>query len=143
MKIAWPWSVGGQAAGGAFVPGSGEKTLSLILMVVAAAHVPVVRPHAEEQFLLGAIFAFFTVTVALAAVAVLRTGTETLLILVAHYMLLALCVYVVTRALAIPWFEDDRGEWLSPAPWVQLSVLSELAALATAGVLWKARRDRA
>jgi hypothetical protein len=108
------------------------------ILVAAAAHLPVIRPHLDEAPYLGVLFVVLSAAcVALASVAI-SWDSPLVYALSALTCGLAVLGYLATRVLAFPMLAEDVGNWLEPLGVLSVGsetvvVLVAARALATAG----------
>ena len=115
--------------------------LAAAVVVVAAAHVPVIAPHLDEAPYMGVLFVVLTAgCLALGVAAPIRDSAAVYALAVLTCGL-AVAGYAATRLVAFPMLADDVGNWLEPLGVV--SLLGELVVIATAGTaLRSGRRSR-
>jgi hypothetical protein len=99
-----------------------------LLLVTAAAHVPVISEHLEEAPYMGYLFIGFTLaTFALATALAVRPGRSWYLV-AAGVCATGIVAYVATRLVAFPRLADDVGMWTEPLGMV--CITTEAAAVA-------------
>jgi hypothetical protein len=87
---------------------------AVVLLVVAAVHVPVTPEHLHEATYIGVLFiALSTACVALAVLVIIADSTPVWLATVVANAL-ALIAYVVSRSTALPQIGGDVGNWTEP-----------------------------
>ena len=113
--------------------------LAVAVVVVAAAHVPVIGPHLDEAPYMGVLFVVLTAGCAAIGLAALIRDSAAVYALAVLTCGLAVVGYAATRLVAFPMLADDVGNWLEPLGVV--SVIGELAVIATAlaALVWGGR----
>lgn len=97
---------------------------SAVLLVAAAAHVPVTPEHLREAPYMGWLFVGFTAVAVVTAVILAIRGTASAAFLVAGSLCAAaITAYALTRLIAFPQLGDDVGNWGEPLG--VLSIASE------------------
>ena len=103
-----------------------------LLLVAAAAHVPLIQEHLHEAPYIGWAFVLLSIAcVALAVWVVLSDRTDTW-ILIGAVCLAALVGYLASRTVGLPELGDDVGNWTEPLSYP--AVTAELFLVALAGV---------
>jgi hypothetical protein len=103
---------------------------AVLLLVVAAVHVPMVPEHLHEAPYIGVLFIALAITgVALAALVVLW-DTPAVWITSGTVALLAVIGFLLSRTVGLPEIRDDIGNWTEPLGFPALA--AELLATAVA-----------
>jgi hypothetical protein len=87
---------------------------SILLLVTAGAHIPLVPEHLEEAPYVGWLFAVLSVTCIALAAAILVSDRPRLWILVGTICLAALLAFLASRTVGLPQLGDDVGDWTEP-----------------------------
>ena len=101
---------------------------TLLAIVAALAHVPVMGEHVRKAPYMGGLFALFSLTVLGLAAALLLADTALRYALLGGWCALALLTYVATRTIAVPQLADDVGNWTEL--WGLVSIAAELGVVA-------------
>lgn len=106
---------------------------AVLLLVVAAVHVPMVPEHLHEAPYVGVLFIALAITgVALAALVVIW-DTPAVWIISGTVALLALIAFLLSRTVGLPELGDDVGNWTEPLGFPAL--VAELLATAVAATV--------
>lgn len=100
------------------------------LLVVSAAHIPVIPAHLHEAPYIGILFILLAVASFVLAGVLTFHDVTAAYVLTAVVMALALAAYVISRTLGLPLIGDDVGNWLEPLGVV--SIIGEIIACAAA-----------
>jgi hypothetical protein len=107
-------------------------TVSLLLLVAAAAHVPLVAEHLEEAPYIGVLFLALILTCTGLAVLVLVHDSPPVWLLSGAVCLLAVVAFLASRTVGLPQLADDVGVWTEPMGFPALVSESLVVALAAA-----------
>jgi len=114
-----------------------RRPAALLLVVTAAAHVPLVPEHLEEAPYVGVLFvALSSAAVALALLLVLR-DTPLVWAATGALTLLAVLGFLASRTVGLPQLGDDVGNWTEPLGFP--AVAAEILCLVSAVVVLRAR----
>ena len=105
------------------------------VLVAAAAHLPVIRPHLDEAPYMGVLFVVLSAACVVLASAAISWDTPVVYALSVLTCGLAVLGYAATRMVAFPMLSDDVGNWFEPLGVV--SVLSETTVVLVA--VWALR----
>lgn len=94
------------------------------VLVTAAAHLPVIRPHLSEAPYLGVLFVVLTAACVLLAATLISWDARLVYLLAAGTCGLAVLGYAATRLIAFPMLADDVGNWLEPLGLVSVAAES-------------------
>lgn len=105
------------------------------VLVAAAAHLPVIRPHLDEAPYMGVLFIVLSAACVALASAAISWDTPVVYALSVLTCGLALLGYLATRMVAFPMLSDDVGNWFEPLGLLSVSsetvvVVAALGALA-------------
>ena len=84
------------------------------VLVAAAAHLPVIRPHLDEAPYMGVLFIVLSAACVALASAAISWDTPVVYALSVLTCGLAVLGYVATRMVAFPMLADDVGNWAEP-----------------------------
>ena len=108
------------------------------VLVTAAAHLPVIRPHLSEAPYMGVLFVVLTTACVLLAATLISWDSRLVYLLSAGTCGLAVLGYAATRLVAFPMLADDVGNWLEPLGLV--SVAAESVVVVTAALAMLSHR---
>ncbi len=111
----------GQVAATDPSPAVVRRTVIALLLVAAAAHVPVIPEHLEEAPYMGVLFIGFTLAAFGVAAALAVSPTRAWYLATAGLSSAAVCAYVATRLVAFPQLAHDVGLWVEPLGLVSIS----------------------
>ncbi len=111
------------------------------VLVAAAAHLPVIRPHLSEAPYMGVLFIVLTAACVLLAATLISWDSRFVYLLSAGTCGLAVLGYAATRLTAFPMLVDDVGNWLEPLGLV--SVAAESVVVVTAAIAMLSTRPTA
>lgn len=94
------------------------------VLVTAAAHLPVIRPHLSEAPYMGVLFVVLTAACVLLAATLISWDSRLVYLLSAGTCGLAVLGYAATRLAAFPMLADDVGNWLEPLGLVSMAAES-------------------
>ncbi|NVM99582.1 hypothetical protein [Arthrobacter sp. SDTb3-6] len=117
-----------------------RTVLVAALVVVGAAHIPVIPGHLHEAPYIGVLFVLLAAASFTLAGVVAFRGTPEACILTTAVEALAVTAYVISRTAGLPLIGDDVGNWLEPLGVV--SVVAELVACVAAVALCRNMRRR-
>jgi hypothetical protein len=100
------------------------------VLVAAAAHLPVIRPHLDEAPYMGVLFVVLSAACVVLASVVISWDTPVVYALSVLTCGLAVIGYAATRLVAFPMLADDVGNWFEPLG--LLSIASETVVVLTA-----------
>ena len=103
-----------------------------LLLVAAAAHVPLVQEHLHEAPYVGWAFLLLSIACVVLAVWVVRSDRTDAWILIGAVALAALVGYLASRTIGLPEIGDDVGNWTEPLSYP--AVTAELFLVVLAGV---------
>jgi hypothetical protein len=84
------------------------------VLLAAAAHLPVIRPHLSEAPYMGVLFVLLTAACVLLAATLISWDSPLIYLLSASTCGLAVLGYAATRLTAFPMLADDVGNWTEP-----------------------------
>jgi hypothetical protein len=102
------------------------------VLIAAAAHLPVIRPHLSEAPHMGVLFVLLTAACVLLAATLISWDAPLVYLLAAGTCGLAVLGYAATRLIAFPMLADDVGNWTEPLGLV--SIAAEAVVVITAGL---------
>ena len=105
---------------------------SLLLLVAAATHVPLVSEHLEEAPYAGVLFVALIVACAALAVLVLVHDSPLVWVLSGAVCFLAVAAFLASRTVGLPQLAHDIGMWTEPMGFPALISESLMVALAAA-----------
>ena len=111
------------------------------VLVAAAAHLPVIRPHLSEAPYMGVLFVILAAACVLLAATLISWDTRLVYLLSAGTCGLAVLGYAATRLIAFPMLADDVGNWREPLGLV--SVAAESVVVVTAVLAMRSDRPTA
>ena len=94
------------------------------VLLSAAAHLPVIRPHLSEAPYMGALFVILTAVCVLLAATLISWDSPLIYLLIAGTCGLAVLGYAATRLIAFPMLADDVGNWTEPLGLVAIAAES-------------------
>ena len=110
---------------------------SILLLVAAAAHIPLIADHLEEAPYIGVLFiALSVVCVALAGL-ILVLDTAAVWLLSGSICLAAVVAFLASRTVGLPQMADDIGVWSEP---LSFPALASEVLLVTLAVIHLAKR---
>jgi hypothetical protein len=84
------------------------------VLLAAAAHLPVIRPHLAEAPYMGVLFIVLSAACVLLAAAMISWDGGVVYAMSAVTCGLAVAGYAATRLVAFPMLSDDVGNWFEP-----------------------------
>ena len=108
---------------------------SLLLLVAAGTHVPLVSEHLEEAPYVGVLFLALILACTGLAVLVLVHDSHTVWLLSASVCLLAAVAFLASRTVGLPQLADDVGHWTEPMGFPALVSETSVVALAAAHLI--------
>jgi hypothetical protein len=87
---------------------------SLLLLVAAGTHIPLIRSHLEEAPYVGWLFIALSVVCIVLAVVILLVDTPGVWIISGAVCLAAVVGYLASRTVGLPQIGDDVGNWTEP-----------------------------
>jgi len=111
-----------------------------LLLLVAAAHIPLIREHLVEAPYIGVLFILLTAACILLAAAVIAVDTAVVWEIIRAVSLLALAAFLISRTVGLPQIGDDVGNWTEPLEYPALAAETLSAVVATV-VLRGSRRS--
>ncbi|MEP7089507.1 MAG: hypothetical protein ABI776_05300 [Nocardioidaceae bacterium] len=105
---------------------------SVLLLITAATHIPLVPDHLAEAPYIGILFIALSVVSLVLAVLVVVADTAAVWAATGLVTVLAVVAFVVSRTVGLPQIGDDVGNWSDPLsfPAVAAEVLAAVAAVA-------------
>jgi hypothetical protein len=110
------------------------------VLVAAAAHLPVIRPHLDEAPYMGVLFVVLSAACVVLASVAISWDTPVVYALSVLTCGLAVLGYAATRLVAFPMLSDDVGNWFEPLGLV--SVASETVVVVAAWAALGRRSSR-
>jgi hypothetical protein len=101
-----------------------------LLLVAAAAHIPLIREHLHEAPYIGWGFLLISVGCVALAVAIVTVDHVAVWSLSAAVCLAALMAYLASRTIGLPQIGDDVGNWTEPLSFPAIAAEASLLALA-------------
>jgi len=87
---------------------------SLLLLVAAGTHVPLIKEHLQEAPYVGWLFIALTVTCVVLAVAIAFTDHASVWVLGGLTCVAAVTAFLASRTIGLPQIGDDVGNWTEP-----------------------------
>jgi hypothetical protein len=107
---------------------------SVLLLVTAATHIPLVPEHLEEAPYIGVLFIALSVASVVLAVVLIVADTPAVWAATGVMTALAVVAFVVSRTVGLPQIGDDIGNWTEPLGFPALAA-EALAAVVAAVAL--------
>lgn len=102
-------------------PAPARWLAALLLLIAAAAHIPLIEEHLHEAPYLGWGFMLLSVSCILLAIAIVLADHVAVWKLVAAICLAALMGFLASRTIGLPQTGDDVGNWTEPLSFPALS----------------------
>ena len=102
-----------------------------LLLLDAAAHTPLIRPHLAEAPYIGVLFILLTAACILLTAAVITIDTAATWATIHVVCLLALAAFLISRTVGLPQIGDDVGNWTEPLEYPALTAEVLTAVIAT------------
>jgi hypothetical protein len=103
---------------------------SLLLLVAAGTHIPLIHEHLEEAPYVGWLFILLSVACIGLAVAVLFVDDASVWVLSGVICLAAVVAFLASRTVGLPQIGDDVGNWTEPLGIPAVASEALMAALA-------------
>jgi hypothetical protein len=87
---------------------------SLLLLVAAGTHIPLIQDHLEEAPYVGWLFIALTVVCVVLAVAILFVDDASVWVLSGVTCFAAVVAFLASRTIGLPQIGDDVGNWTEP-----------------------------
>jgi hypothetical protein len=87
---------------------------SLLLLIAAGTHIPLIREHLEEAPYVGWLFIALSVVCIVLAVAILFIDTPGIWLISGAVCLAAVVAFLASRTIGLPEIGDDVGNWTEP-----------------------------
>lgn len=111
---------------------------SVLLLVAAATHVPLIPDHLEEAPYIGVLFILLSVVAVALAIAVLVVHTDTVWLLAGAVCFAAVLAFLASRTIGLPQMHDDMGMWTEEP----LGIPAVASEALMAGLAWIHLRHR-
>jgi hypothetical protein len=105
---------------------------SVLLLIAAATHIPLIPDHLEEAPYVGILFIVLSLACVALAVVILVLDTDAVWLLSGAICLAAVVAFLASRTVGLPQIGDDIGNWTDPLGFP--AVASEALLVALAGV---------
>jgi hypothetical protein len=87
---------------------------SILLLVAAGTHVPLIKDHLEEAPYVGWLFIVLTAVCALLALAIVWVDRASVWVLSGLTCFAAVMAFLASRTIGLPQIGDDVGNWTDP-----------------------------
>lgn len=84
---------------------------SVLLLVAAATHIPLVQGHLREAPYVGVLFILLSVVAVLLAVAVMVVDTDTVWLMAGAVCFASVLAFLASRTIGLPQMRQDVGMW--------------------------------
>lgn len=84
---------------------------SVLLLVAAATHIPLIPGHLQEAPYVGVLFILLSVVAVVLAIAVLVVHTDTVWLMAGAVCFAAVLAFLASRTIGLPQMHDDMGMW--------------------------------
>ena len=91
-----------------------QWTASLLLLVAAGTHIPLIPDHLEEAPYVGWLFIALSVVCIVLALAILVVDDPSIWLLSGATCLAAVVAFLASRTVGLPQIGDDVGNWSEP-----------------------------
>ncbi|HEY2879925.1 hypothetical protein [Nocardioides sp.] len=103
---------------------------SLLLLVAAGTHIPLIQDHLEEAPYVGWLFVILSVVCVALAIAILFVDRAGVWALGGVTCLAAVVAFLASRTVGLPQIGDDVGNWTDPLGFPAVASEALMAALA-------------
>ena len=104
---------------------------SLLLLIAAGTHVPLIVEHLEEAPYVGWLFIALAVTCVVLALAIVRVDHASVWALSGLTCLAAVMAFLASRTVGLPQIGDDVGNWTDPLGFPAMAAEALMVVLAS------------